>query len=71
MKQLKVNGRYEHYSGKYYKAIGVARHSEILEELVVYQALYGKGQIWARPKEMFLEQVKIGNKMVDRFKLIE
>jgi len=56
-------GKYQHYNGNYYNVIGVARHSETLEELVVYQALYesefGKDQLWVRPKEMFMETVTI------------
>lgn len=51
-------GRYRHYSGKEYEVIGVARHSETLEELVVYKALYGDGSIWVRPLEMFIETVE-------------
>ena len=42
-------GRYEHYKGKFYRVIGVARHSETAEDLVVYQALYGERGLWARP----------------------
>ena len=52
-----IQGTYRHYKGNMYEVIGVAKHSETLEELVVYKALYGDGQLWVRPKEMFLEKV--------------
>ncbi|MFT4244203.1 MAG: DUF1653 domain-containing protein [Candidatus Woesearchaeota archaeon] len=58
-------GKYKHYKGeKEYEVIGVARHSETLEELVVYRALYnsqefGNNSLWVRPKTMFLEYVEI------------
>lgn len=69
-------GKYRHYKGKEYKVIGVARHSETLEELVIYRALYdspefGKNALWARPKKMFLEDVTVDGKTTPRFKLIE
>ncbi len=64
--ELKM-GKYRHYKGseKIYEVIGVAKHSETLEDLIVYRALYessdfGYGQIWARPKEMFFEKVPEG-----------
>ncbi len=60
-------GRYRHYKGKEYQVIGVARHSETLEELVVYQALYGEGELWVRPLSMFLEEVEVDGKKMPRF----
>ena len=71
MNQLKL-GKYQHYKGKFYEVIGIARHSETLEELVVYRALYntkefGKNAIWVRPKKMFLETVTVKGKEVPRF----
>lgn len=67
--ELKL-GEYEHYKGKRYKVIGVARHSETLEELVVYQALYGEYGLWVRPLKMFMEEVEIDRKRVPRFKYL-
>ena len=69
------HGKYKHYKGKQYEVIGIARHSETLEEFVVYKALYeskefGENALWIRPKSMFLEKVKIDNKEVPRFKFI-
>lgn len=68
-------GKYQHYKGRFYEVIGVAKHSETLEELVVYRALYedefGKNALWVRPKKMFMENVTIGNKVVPRFKFVE
>ena len=64
-------GKYEHYKGKQYEVIGIAQHSETLEELVVYRALYGEHGLWVRPLKMFLEEVEIENKKVPRFRFIE
>jgi hypothetical protein len=65
-----VAGEYEHYSGRRYRVIGVARHSETLEELVVYQALYGAGDRWVRPLSMFLGQVEVDGTQRPRFKKV-
>jgi len=51
-------GRYRHFKGNEYRVIGTARHSETLEEMVVYQALYGEGGLWVRPAAMWNEQVE-------------
>jgi hypothetical protein len=69
-------GKYQHYKGKFYDVIGVARHSETLEELVVYRALYdskeyGNNALWARPKSMFLETIEVDGKKIPRFKYAE
>ena len=50
-------GRYRHFKGKEYEVIGVASHSETLEPMVVYRALYGEGGLWVRPAAMWTEQV--------------
>lgn len=60
-------GKYRHYKGKEYEVVGIAKHSETREELVVYKALYGEGQMWVRPLEMFLEEVEIDGKKIPRF----
>lgn len=46
-------GRYRHFKGNFYQVVGVARHSETEERLVVYRPLYGEGGLWVRPYEMF------------------
>jgi hypothetical protein len=61
-------GKYRHFKGKEYEVIGVAKHSETFEEMVVYRALYGKKQIWVRSLKIFLEKVEIDGKKVPRFK---
>jgi hypothetical protein len=58
---------YKHYKELQYQIIGVARHSETYEELVVYQALYGEKRIWVRPVPMFLENVIVGGQSIPRF----
>lgn len=59
---------YKHYKGHYYRVIGEARHSETLEDLVVYQAMYGEQALWVRPKEMFYETVTLSDgRVVARF----
>lgn len=63
-------GRYRHYKGNEYLVLEVARHSETMEELVVYRALYGERGLWVRPREMFQESVTIEGKPVPRFKWI-
>ena len=63
-------GKYRHYKGNEYEVIGVARHSETLEELVVYRALYGDHDLWVRPLKMFTEVVEINGKKVPRFERI-
>lgn len=70
-KSIVAGSLYEHYKGLHYKIIGVARHSETLEELVVYQALYGEGGIWVRPLAMFLENIVINEQSKPRFKLVQ
>lgn len=60
-------GRYRHYKGKDYDVIGVARHSETEEPLVVYRCLYGDYSLWVRPLAMFQETVDVAGEQVPRF----
>ena len=55
--KLKIHGIYKHYKNRFYIVEGVARHSETLEEMVIYRALYGENELWARPKDIFLSEV--------------
>lgn len=61
-------GLYRHYKGTYYEVIGVAKHSETLEEVVVYRPLYGERGLWIRPLEMFDGLIENGAK---RFVYVE
>lgn len=75
MNKIKL-GKYQHFKGNFYEVIGVAHHSETLEELIVYKALYkhpefGENALWARPKNMFFENVIVEGKSVPRFKFIK
>ena len=63
-------GRYRHYKGKEYIVIGVARHSETDEELVVYRPDYGERGLWVRAKAMFLESVNVNGQNVPRFEFL-
>ena len=63
-------GKYRHYKGNEYVVIDVARHSETLEELVVYRALYGTHDLWVRPLKMFIEEVEFDGKKMPRFEYI-
>lgn len=64
-------GRYRHYKGNFYEVIGTARHSETLDELVVYRALYGDYGLWVRPRKMFEEKLLVDCKVVSRFEFAE
>ena len=67
-------GVYQHSkTGNLYRVIGIAKHSETLEELVVYETLYDnpKSKLWVRPLKMFLEKVEINGKKTPRFKFIK
>lgn len=60
-------GLYRHFKGKDYRVISLARHSETMEALVVYQALYGERGVWIRPAGMFVEMVAVEGESVPRF----
>ena len=66
MTELKL-GLYRHFKGNYYEVLGVARHSETGEELVVYRPLYGERGLWVRPLAMFTEPVERDGKIMPRF----
>jgi hypothetical protein len=63
-------GRYRHYKGNEYEVLGVARHSETNEELVVYRPLYGDHGLWVRPKAMFCEAVTVDGRTMLRFEFV-
>jgi hypothetical protein len=70
-KEFKI-GKYQHFKGKFYQLIGIAKNSENPnEEFVVYKALYDNNELWIRPKQMFGETVLVDGKEVERFKFIE
>ncbi len=63
-------GRYRHFKGGEYRVIDFARHSETLEEMVVYEALYGEGGLWVRPASMWNEEIERDGKKFKRFEFI-
>jgi hypothetical protein len=74
MMNLKL-GKYQHYKGKLYEVIGFAKHSETLEDFVVYKALYnsenfGNNALWIRPKSIFFEKINFERKKVCRFEYL-
>lgn len=69
MSKIKT-GVYKHFKGQKYEVLGVARHSETLELLVVYKALYGEGDIWVRPIEMFADSKQYDGNTVPRFEYV-
>ena len=64
---IKPGTKYRHFKGKEYLALYQAKHSETLEDMVVYQPLYGERGIWVRPLSMFLEKVEVNGEIVERF----
>ena len=62
-----IPGLYRHYKGGLYRLVGIARHSETLEDMVVYQALYGEHGLWVRPLGMWEEQVTVNGVAQPRF----
>ena len=63
-------GKYRHFKGKEYRVLGIASHSETLEPMVVYQALYGEGGRWVRPAAMWNETVERDGQTFRRFTYI-
>lgn len=70
MDEIKL-GIYRHYKGNTYKVLHIAKHSETLEDMVVYQDVNAPGKIWARPAAMWNDDVEIDGKMVKRFQFVE
>ena len=69
--EMPINiGYYQHYKGAYYQVIDCARHSETEEWLVIYRALYGEFGLWARPLQMFAENVEIAGELIPRFQYL-
>ena len=64
-------GIYRHYKGNLYEVVDMARHSETVEWLVVYRALYGEYGLWVRPASLFTEMVVYDGQSVSRFQLIQ
>ena len=61
---------YRHFKGNLYQIICLAKHSETMEDLVIYKELFGEGKVWARPASMFYQMVNIDGNLVPRFKFI-
>jgi len=69
-REIKIGKRYRHFKGKEYLVLHIAKHSETLEEMVVYQALYGEYGIWVRPLLMFMDQKEVDGMLINRFEEI-
>ena len=63
-------GVYRHYKGNQYKVVGFAKHSETLEDMVIYQAMYGDGGTWVRPLSMWENPIEVDGNIVKRFKYV-
>ena len=70
MAEIKL-GKYRHFKGNEYEVIGVAKHSESMEEMVIYRALYGEKELWVRNAQMFFENVTRDGKTFPRFTYID
>lgn len=71
MQETLAPGKYVHYKGGEYEVVGLARHSETDEQLVVYRCLYDNNSLWVRPLQMFQETVQVEGNELPRFKRIE
>lgn len=65
-----IPGRYRHFKGNHYRVIGIAIHSETMEEMVIYVTQYGEGKTWVRPLEIFLSKAILDGKEVARFEFV-
>lgn len=70
MNEFIINGIYEHYKGNRYQLIALSNHSETLEPMIVYKAMYGDERVWVRPADMWNETVTVNGVEVPRFKLV-
>ncbi len=70
MSEVKL-GIYRHYKGNTYKVLSIAKHSETLEDMVIYQDVNAPDKIWARPASMWNDDIEIDSKTVKRFELME
>lgn len=68
--ELKI-GKYRHFKGGMYEVLSLANHSETLEKMVIYRALYGEGEVWVRPLSMFLDTVTRDGVTQPRFTFVE
>jgi len=68
---IKINGIYKHYKGNLYRVISFATHTETLEDMVVYEAMYDDNKIWCRHKTMWNDEIEINGQKIKRFELIE
>lgn len=64
-------GRYRHFKGNEYEVVGIAKHSETLEEMVVYKQCYGDNSLWTRPANMWEDMVEFKGAVVKRFTLLQ
>lgn len=71
MEDIVINERYRHYKGNIYGFLNIAKHTETLEDLVIYMDMYGENKIWARPLSMWNEEVYLNGKKIKRFELIK
>ena len=65
-----IPGKYRHFKGNEYEVLGIAKHNETLEPMVVYKALYGDGELWVRPLSMWNEEITRDGKTFKRFQYI-
>jgi hypothetical protein len=71
MDKLILPGRYRHFKGNEYEVLYLATHSETMEPMVVYRALYGEGGVWVRPASMWSEEIIRDGKRIRRFSRVE
>ncbi len=69
MSEIKL-GKYRHFKGNEYEVIAIANHSETLEKMVIYRALYGEKEYWVRPAEMWNEEITRDGKTFKRFEYL-